>query len=350
MNSSNIDKKSKFIKAWAPFALVLFTSVFMVVSIVSIISKNENVLHVDEVLHQVVKIEKMVVDMETATRGFLLTGKEYYLEPYNLALNKLDNQLAHLKNLVSGDKIQLARVIEIEKKIKEWDRMVAIPEITSRRLVQSGGIDAEYLQALITKKTGKSIQTRFQMRVKRLDDNFRKSNQLKGRFLALQVARSMVDIERGQRGYLLTGNDDFLAPYSLGKEGFLKNYKALVAYAKAQKKPFSIMKEIELLSQDQQLWLEKAGIPAIEARKKMNLNTTSMQTVLALVETEKGKNMMDKLRYLFAKINQEEQRIRDKHIQIATAVAHGSYFYTFIIAILAASLGYFTLKPKETLD
>ncbi len=344
---SKVESKKALLKAWGAFILVVVTSLFASASIIVINNQNELVLHSDKVLHQVVKIEKLVIDMETATRGFLLTGKEYFLEPYNLALNKIDNHLAGLEELVIENEDQLNRAQEIKKRIAQWDQGVAVPEITSRRLVEKKGIDAEYLQELIGRKTGKSLQTRIQERVGRLNDHFKKKNLLKGRFLALQVARSMVDIERGQRGFLLTGNEDFLEPYDQGKLEFEKHFLALVRYTKAQRKSAEILKEIELIKQDQELWLEKAGIPAILARRKMNSNTVNMKSVIALVETEKGKNMMDDLRQVFGDFSKEEQKLRDKNITIATVVTHSAYLYCFLASLIAAVLAFFTLTPKE---
>ncbi|HEY2817525.1 MAG TPA: CHASE3 domain-containing protein, partial [Casimicrobiaceae bacterium] len=48
-------------------------------------------------------VMQLVVDAETAQRGYLLTGDPTYLEPYKNALQKLDPSLALLRESVSQD-------------------------------------------------------------------------------------------------------------------------------------------------------------------------------------------------------------------------------------------------------
>lgn len=46
---------------------------------------------------------------------------------------------------------------------------------------------------------------------------------------ANQLAKDMVDMETGQRGFILTGNDDFLEPYNAGRRVFDENLNATIA-------------------------------------------------------------------------------------------------------------------------
>src|SRR5688572_23133288 len=38
-----------------------------------------------------------------------------------------------------------------------------------------------------------------------------------------RILESLINIETGQRGYLISGKEDFLEPYNTGKEFFAKN-------------------------------------------------------------------------------------------------------------------------------
>src|SRR5439155_26562131 len=52
-------------------------------------------------------------DAETGQRGFLLTGREVYLEPYESALKSIDRDLQAMKNLaadIPGSAERLARI------------------------------------------------------------------------------------------------------------------------------------------------------------------------------------------------------------------------------------------------
>ncbi len=43
-----------------------------------------------------------VLDAETGQRGYLLTGEERYLQPYNEAVKATPGELAHIKDLLAG--------------------------------------------------------------------------------------------------------------------------------------------------------------------------------------------------------------------------------------------------------
>jgi PAS domain S-box-containing protein len=59
-----------------------------------------------EVRHQSMKLLSMLVDAETGQRGFLLTGKEQYLEPYNHAILEIPGFLKLLKSLNTSSRDQ----------------------------------------------------------------------------------------------------------------------------------------------------------------------------------------------------------------------------------------------------
>ena len=52
-----------------------------------------------EMRYQSMRLLSMLVDAETGQRGFLLTGKEQYLEPYNHAVLEIPRSLELLKSL-----------------------------------------------------------------------------------------------------------------------------------------------------------------------------------------------------------------------------------------------------------
>lgn len=61
----------------------------------------------------------LVSDAETAQRGFLLTARREYLEPYIAALPKLDPKLKRLRELTAQDATQQERLSQLSKLIGE---------------------------------------------------------------------------------------------------------------------------------------------------------------------------------------------------------------------------------------
>ena len=64
------------------------------------------------------EIQTLVLDAETSQRGYLLTGRGEYLEPYKLAVQKLNDRLNQLRTLIpSSSDEQLQRVDRINQLI-----------------------------------------------------------------------------------------------------------------------------------------------------------------------------------------------------------------------------------------
>lgn len=65
------------------------------------------------------QILALVSDAETAQRGFLLTARREYLEPYIAALPKIDPKLKSLRDLTAEDAMQQERLSRLSKLIGE---------------------------------------------------------------------------------------------------------------------------------------------------------------------------------------------------------------------------------------
>ncbi len=74
---------------------------------------------------------KAAVNMETGVRGFLITGNEDFLEPYDAGVEEFNQILPQLKPLLSPT--QVAQVEQIEVLHGRWLRQVAEPEIALQR-------------------------------------------------------------------------------------------------------------------------------------------------------------------------------------------------------------------------
>lgn len=77
--------------------------------------RNENkVAHTLEVLTQLETILSTVQGAETGQRGFLITGRKTYLEPYQNALAQIDKEVTHLRTLTSDTPVQQLRIAKLE--------------------------------------------------------------------------------------------------------------------------------------------------------------------------------------------------------------------------------------------
>ncbi|MBI3964975.1 MAG: CHASE3 domain-containing protein, partial [Chloroflexi bacterium] len=78
---------------------------------------------------------RLIVDLETSVRGFVITREDSFLQPHAEAREQLPGRLRGLRELVAGRPEQISRLDRVEALLEEWQR-VADEEI---RLARSGG-------------------------------------------------------------------------------------------------------------------------------------------------------------------------------------------------------------------
>ncbi|MGZ3184350.1 MAG: response regulator [Telluria sp.] len=89
----------------------------------------------DRVIGQATLVSRLTVDMETGLRGYLITGDDSFLRPYELALPRFRPELDTLEAMVADDPRQHELLRRIDAAETQWLRF-ASQEISARR---SGG-------------------------------------------------------------------------------------------------------------------------------------------------------------------------------------------------------------------
>jgi signal transduction histidine kinase len=83
-----------------------------------LIQNNRWVTHTYQVVAQLDQELSLAQDVETGTRGFIITGQEKFLEPYQTGVQGLHDNLSVLSSLVRDNPQQSARVAILEKQLK----------------------------------------------------------------------------------------------------------------------------------------------------------------------------------------------------------------------------------------
>jgi CheY-like chemotaxis protein/CHASE3 domain sensor protein len=89
------------------------------------------VSHTMKVREQLQAVVSTLKDAETSQRGFLLTGTESYLSPYNQARAALPGEIAKLRELLADNPDQLQRLAQVERVV--GDKLDELGETISRR-------------------------------------------------------------------------------------------------------------------------------------------------------------------------------------------------------------------------
>ena len=88
------------------------------------------------------QIEKNILDMETGQRGYIITGDDKYLEPYNQGKALWEDNYDKLSMLMDNDFLQLQRLVSIRDSVEQWI------ELTGDYVIQlkKDGQEAEILR------------------------------------------------------------------------------------------------------------------------------------------------------------------------------------------------------------
>jgi CHASE3 domain sensor protein len=147
-----------------------------------------------------------------------------------------------------------------------------------------------------------------------------------------RLLSTMTDAETGQRGYVLTGGDDYLAPYSQAVTDMprvLGEVQQLTADNPNQQRRLAALRPLV----DDRLGLLKQ---AIDLRRKQGFDAA-----LQLIDTDEGKAAMVQIRTIIADADSEELRLlqtRNAAAESSADLAMGVVFWGGLAGILIVGL------------
>ncbi len=183
-NSSQQLGKSNPLVTLGLGAVVIFFLASGLVSYLNIRVLNRDtaqVVHTHEVILALDDLLSILKDAETGQRGFLITGNENYLDPYNEALTRIETRIDELEHLVGDNVEQTARmpaiVVHIHKKLAELGETVSLRRTqgfdAARAVVITdlGKNEMDALRMLISKTRAEQQMLRAQ-RLAEMDDAY----------------------------------------------------------------------------------------------------------------------------------------------------------------------------------
>lgn len=130
--------------------------------------QHERQLHRSKILEEVLRLQRLVMDVETNFRGYLLTEQTSFLEPINVAESRLQTGMAQLTDLTAstpglqaGVEVLLSRLKEFVESKKRLVAVVGTDKQEQVRLYVRGG-SGRALFLTIEKAIGD-----FEMRIQR---------------------------------------------------------------------------------------------------------------------------------------------------------------------------------------
>lgn len=338
---SNMKTKTKISLGMAvPLVFLVILGVIAYINVSSISYTSGWVNHTYKVLAKADAIIAAAVDMETGMRGYLLAGKEEFLDPYKSGQKAFYERVVDLQETVSDNPPQVARLKEVENTIREWQNNVTEMQIALRRDINKVKT-MDHMADLIAEARGKQYfdkfreqialfkqreQTLLTQRSETFNRNLASGNASQSVIAdnlkwvnhthkvlaeADSILAAAVDMETGMRGFLLAGKEEFLEPYNSGQS------LLFARIAKMKKTVSDNPSQVKLLTKmnaNMQEWQSKVTTSQIALRRDI-AKVKTMDNVADLVSRALGKKYFDKFRGQIALFKKREQILLDQRNQ-----------------------------------
>ena len=316
--------------------------------------------HTRKVLAEASNVVGSAVNMETGMRGFLLAGKEEFLEPYDAGEADVYARIKALQNTVSDNPGQVLRLQEALDVLKAWQTNVTEMQIQLRRDIGDAPTMTD-LSKLVAEARGKTYFDSFRSQIGTfvareealLETRAAKFEGILKAGVATEVQTrnaldwvnhthkviakanavlsAAIDMETGMRGYLLAGREEFLEPLNSGKMIFQELTDELVETVNDNPPQVELMQEIQKTIGS---WMVDVVQPMIDLRTEIG-DAKTMDDMADLVGQALGKEYFDNFRSIMADFAAEEQALMEVR-QAENLSVVGTTTDTIVSALIAA--------------
>lgn len=281
---------SKLLVGFAiPILAILVLSFLSNSSVKSLLNVNNSLSHDMSMVTKVSAIRGAMLEMESGMRGYLISGKESFLTRYERGLNSFEDQIAQLKQSYSSNPQLLARVDQIEHLQIQWLAEAARPQIEMRKEIALGEAATTRYFALSARDIGPKTIVEFRSVIEEMAAEFDERYDRDGYELLNSVLMAVINQETGQRGFLLSGNEQALVPYTQGEKDFAEQVSALKEHLEGVYYDGSeLLSKLEQAQLIAKKWREEAAQPEIDARIEMNKVKVTLSDLTAFIEQGAG--------------------------------------------------------------
>lgn len=153
--------------------------------------------------------------------------------------------------------------------------------------------------------------------------------------LTYELEKNMVDMETGQRGYVITGQESYLEPYIEGKEKLVELKEQLAGLISDNPAQLTLLQDIHNSMND---WIQVAGEPVVSLRQANDL-----EAVRQFFAIDPGKADMDEIRSSLITFRNNELALTESRTEalkqkntILNWELYGALILVALISIFAA--------------
>ena len=337
--------------AIVPLTLTICAGAMALINLNGMKESARQVSYTQSILDQADLIIDGAVNMEAGLRGYLLAGREAFLEPYEAGEAAAFDALSRLKQSMGDNAVQLARLNQAEEQLRDWQTGVAMPAIELRREI-GDSLSMNDMAAEIRKERSEVYFSAFRQEVGTfidgkqayLEDLRRRINSVPGMaqtpaqsrafraayeaiILADQLLIAAINMETGMRGFLLSGQDSFLEPFTDGAVAFDKTLTDLRGLDGLTAEQEQMLNSIGATISE---WRDEVVMPLMFLRRDIGTAAT-MDDMADLVGEGRGERYFNAFRATMAEFTEAEAAV----MQTRTAQSIDSANATRLTIMLA---------------
>ncbi|WP_440109145.1 CHASE3 domain-containing protein [Paenibacillus sp. QZ-Y1] len=145
-----------------------------------------------------------------------------------------------------------------------------------------------------------------QINVLQKENDFISHHDLEVHNLTNAIEKNVLNMETGQRGFMITGNESYLEPYIQGLSQWKSNYDQLNALISDNP---SQQQSLQNIKTHITRWVEIAGVPSVELKKQGD-----QASVVAFFQSDPGKNEIDLVRSQLADFRNTEVALTETRV------------------------------------
>jgi len=334
-------------KIGAGYALILLLmvggSTIAYDSIKSMIQSSNWVEHTRQVIEVGASVGSSMADMEAGKRGFLVTGIDGYLEPYNNGKKLFYDFIEQGSKLSSDNPTQVKRWNEIKNLQEKWVLESAEPEIKLRREVKKGEKAIINFKNISARTLGNELFSDIREKLALFES--KANNNMRAKAIISSTTLALVNMETGQRGFLLNGKENSLEPYIKGEEDLIEQLDFLEIVSGG----IGISeKDIQSVKDAVQDWKTRVAEVEIDARRAMNKYDVTIDDITKTMSNGKGKFYRDTIRTKLNEIIHAEKALMTQRLKAQEETADLATMLTLygtIFALISGALiGIFVSK------
>ena len=255
------------------------------------------------------RIENDIAALETGHRGFLLTGKPLYIDAFQSRRELIKRRTDDLNSLILDNLKERKRLMKVQGVVQTWLDTVALPEIQSRQAKNGTPATAEEAFARTESVAlGNSLLDQAREILQSLQDEEQivLNQRMQEQEWATQstqildfipkLERSILEMQKEKRGYLLTGEAKFVEAYKRAVTDFYtyNGYLSiLVANAPGQAELLAdVRSKVER-------WINGSAVPEMDAK-------SAGRDVTALASSDNGEALMADIRQTLTNLEKNE--------------------------------------------